>query len=125
MIPRISSNPKTRRALALLALHLEGQFDWRNWESSSKGFRNRSRRTVDSAVMVRHSSGSFKVEGIILAPDVNYGKCEMVQSWSEVGITEHVVLMLEGGRSVRGNRASIFKALFLRAIIERFQLPSA
>ena len=83
-------------------------FDWGDWESTANGARDRSRLTVGSEVMLRHSSAVLKVEGIILPPVVNYGKSKMVQSWSKVGITEHVVLMLEGGRFVRGNTASSF-----------------
>ena len=86
----------------------EGKFDWRDWESSANRTGDRSKLNVGSEVMVRNGGGSFKVEGIILPPVVNYGKHQMVQSWFKSGITEHVVLMLEGGRFVRGNRAHIF-----------------
>ena len=86
----------------------EGLLDWQDWESSSNGLGDRSKLTVGAEVMVRYGGGNFKVEGIILPPSVNYTKNKIVQSWFKSGITKHVVLLLEGGRFVRGNRAHIF-----------------
>ena len=86
----------------------DGKFDWRDWDSSASGLGNRSRLNVGATVMVRHLSGNLKVEGIILPPVGIDGKHQMVQSWPKSGVTEMVVVMLDGKRFVRGNRVHKF-----------------